>query len=147
MSGTAPVPTPQAAPSMMAPSVVAGPGRKALIVGCSIIAVLGAGYMFSGRQIPFMHHDQPSERPIEVQMNGPITRLDKPAEQLPQVARPAIVDKALARATGGNNDSAKAAAKSNLVAFSLTGSANGAPAPTTRAGRHRSGWPAAGKSA
>ena len=67
----------------MAPSVVAGPGRKALIVGCSIIAVIGAGYMFSGRQIPFMHHDQPSERPIEVQMNGPITRLDKPVEQLP----------------------------------------------------------------
>jgi type IV secretion system protein VirB10 len=134
MSGTAPVPTPQAAPSIMAPSVVAGPGRKVLIVGCSIIAVLGAGYMFSGRQIPFMHHDQPSERPIEVQMNGPITRLDKPAEQLPRVARPAIVDKALARAMGGNNDSAKAAAESSLVAFSLTGSANGAPAPTTKPG-------------
>ena len=83
MSGTAPVPTPQAAPSIMAPSVVAGPGRKALIVGCSLIAVIGAGYMFSGRQIPFIHHDQPSDRPIEVQMNGPITRLDKPVEQLP----------------------------------------------------------------
>ena len=68
-------------------------------------------------------------------MNGPITRLDKPAEQLPQVARPAIVDKALARATGGNNDSAKAAAESNLVAFSLTGSANGAPVPTSQAGQ------------
>jgi type IV secretion system protein VirB10 len=132
MSGTAPVPTPQAAPSVMAPSVVAGPGRKALIVGCSLIAVIGAGYMFSGREIPFIHHDQPSDRPIEVQMNGPITRLDKPVEQLPPITRPAIVDKA--RATGGNNDSAKAAAESNLVAFSLTGSANGAPAPTTKPG-------------
>ena len=125
--------------SVVAPSVVAGPGRKALIVGCSIIAVLGAGYMFSGRQIPFMHHDQPQRRPIEVQMNGPITRLDKPVEQLPPVSRPGIVDKAVARATGGNNDSAKAAAESSLVAYSLTGSANGAPAPATKAGQHRSG--------
>ena len=132
MSGTAPtqIPSPQAAPSVMAPSVVAGPGRKALFVGCSLIAVIAACYMFSGRQIPFMHHDQPAERPIEVQMNGPITRLDKPAESLPAAARPAFVEKAIARATGGNNDSAKAAAKSGLVAFALTGNANGAPAPT-----------------
>lgn len=132
MSGAAPAPTSQAAPSVMAPSVVASPGRKALFVGCSIIAVLGAGYMFSGRQIPFMHHDQPSERPIEVQMNGPITHLDKPADPPPPVTHPSIVDKAVARATGGNNDSAKAAAESGLVAFSLTGSANGAPAPPAK---------------
>lgn len=131
MSGVQ-VPTPQTAPSILAPSVVAGPGRKALIVGCSVIAVVGAGYMFSGRQIPFMHHDQSTERPIEVQMNGPITRLDKPREALPDVHRPAIVDKAVAKATGGNNDSAKAAAESGLVAFSLTGSANGAPVPAAK---------------
>ena len=70
-------------------------------------------------------------------MNGPITRLDKPVEQLPPVTRPAIVDKAVARATGSNNNSAKAAAESGLVAFSLTGSANGAPVPTRQAWQPR----------
>jgi type IV secretion system protein VirB10 len=132
---------PHAAPAIMAPSVVAGPGRKALIVGCSLIAIIGAGYLFSGRQIPFMHHDQPAEHAIDVQMNGPITRLEKPTEQLPPVSRPSIVDKAVARATG--NDSAKAAAVSDLVAYSLTGSANGAPAPTAKPSTDPDDLPAA----
>ena len=99
MSETQP---PHAAPAIMAPSVVAGPGRKALIVGCSLIAIIGAGYLFSGRQIPFIHHDQPAEHAIDVQMNGPITRLEKPTEQLPPVNRPQALDRVVARATGND---------------------------------------------
>lgn len=84
MSGTAPpvppVQPPYMAAAVIAPSVTMPPWQKLLLAGCIIGGIVTVGFMFSGKSLPFLHKKAPEERPIEVQMNGPITRLEKPPD-------------------------------------------------------------------
>ena len=67
-------------------------------------------------------------------MNGPITRLDKPVEQLPPSPGRRSWTRQFHRQRVVTMTPAKAAAEFGLVAFSLTGNANAAPTPTTKPG-------------
>jgi type IV secretion system protein VirB10 len=131
MSGTAP--PPQTAAAVIAPTVTAGPWRKGLMAGGVIASFVLVFVLFSGRSLPFLQRQKQQERPIEVQMNGPITKLEKPvepAQALPAPARPAVLQQTHLLS---NNDYAKTAAESGLVAFSLSGnSANAAPGPPAK---------------
>jgi len=124
MSGSAPSTT----DTVITPTVTAGPWRKVLIYG-GVIGGIGLVFVFSSSgRLPFLHRQPQQERPIEVQMNGPITKLDKPVEQhLPAPARPAILTQARV-ITGGSDDDARKAAEAPLSAYSLGASTGNAPA-------------------
>ena len=123
MSGSAP----SAATTVVAPTVTAGPGRKILIY-VGVIGGIGLVFVFSSAgNLPFLHRHKPGERPIEVQMNGPITRLDKPVEQhLPPPARPAVLAQARV-VNAGSDDDARKAAEAPLSAYSLGPTTGNAP--------------------
>jgi len=123
MSGSAP----SAATTVVAPTVTAGPWRKILIY-VGVIGGIGLVFVFSSAgNLPFLHRHKPGERPLEVQMNGPITRLDKPVEQhLPPPARPAVLTQARV-VNAGSDDDARKAAEAPLSAYSLGPTTGNAP--------------------
>src|ERR1700760_1127603 len=122
MSSAAPVTN-----TALKPTVTAGPWRKAGIFG-AVIGSVGIVVVFSSsRDLPFLRHHRSHERAIEVQMNGPITRLEKPVEQhLPPPARPAVLSQARVL-NSGNDDETRKAAESPISAFALGGPAGTAP--------------------
>lgn len=135
MSGTTPPPgapalPPYTAAAVIAPTVTTSPWHK-LAIGGGIVGGIALTFIFfSGKNLPFMGRNQPQEKPIEVQMNGPINRLEKPTESATQTAFRQNVE----RKAQPNNDYAKAAAESGIMVYSASGNTNGAQAkPATAA--------------